>query len=517
MHDCNQRRTPRRFFRSVLILVANVIGCSVALLATPATARAAASITLTNISSSCNSNAINFRRTDPLGPSGKYELFRKETGGSYTRVKVVQGGVPNNILDTNFLPATGRTLTYYIRATPAGSTTAVQSNALSVVASASKCKAPTRMKVRLLRVSCDNAGLLSRPTGPDIFDTTAGAVSVANYFNEVSNGQFSFEGEDEVRTFYLSSGVACGTSYDPNVPASASGSNRGRWIGPYPAAFYDDVRTLIEYLNDDDIGKPDHWLVVTNRALASLGGGLTADAVPVSYIGGGAFNDPDDYKKGFRDIIHEVGHSLGLWHAGSLRCTNTAFPRSWNIDSTCRSDPSNAMTAYGDWTDPMGVSGWHFNAYHKHLLGWIPTSDVRTVFLSSEEAYSNTVTLRDAAWADGPRLIKINYNSGTEYFFLEYRRPLGYNASGMLGDDSRPMSASVFITYVPTRALTCGAVTPCMDGGDQPVSFLPGRNPDVPLIRMDKEPYWDPHRKIRITMLARSGRDTTLRIEHEVE
>jgi hypothetical protein len=67
---------------------------------------------------------------------------------------------------------------------------------------------------------------------------------------------------------------------------------------------------------------------------------------------------------------------------------------------------------------------------------------------------------------------------GTEYFFLEYRRALGFNAPGLLGLDEDPVTSSVYIRYFPTRALSCGVATPCVTAADHVSTWLPYTPPE---------------------------------------
>jgi len=70
---------------------------------------------------------------------------------------------------------------------------------------------------------------------------------------------------------------------------------------------------------------------------------------------------------------HEYGHNFGLWHANFWTTTNGS-----TIGGGSHSE-------YGDSFDTMGSANagdYHFNACHKNLLNWIPTSLVHDVTTS---------------------------------------------------------------------------------------------------------------------------------------
>ena len=52
-------------------------------------------------------------------------------------------------------------------------------------------------------------------------------------------------------------------------------------------------------------------------------------------------------------LVHELGHTLGLPHAGSARC------------------PTCAVSVYGDMFSPMGHGGPDFSVWEKVKLGWV--------------------------------------------------------------------------------------------------------------------------------------------------
>jgi hypothetical protein len=107
---------------------------------------------------------------------------------------------------------------------------------------------------------------------------------------------------------------------------------------------------------------------------------------------------------------HELGHSYGLLHAHSLTCS------SGPISGTC------SRSEYGDDFDIMGNEPGHFQAAAKQSLAWM--SDVVDVASGSA-----TVTIYPLEGSSMPRAVRIPLSSLGRNYFLEYRRPLGYDAS----------------------------------------------------------------------------------------
>jgi hypothetical protein len=75
----------------------------------------------------------------------------------------------------------------------------------------------------------------------------------------------------------------------------------------------------------------------------------------------------------FRVVTHELGHTYGLHHANS-----------WEVSDGNPISASGTSTEYGDIYDTMGNNFGNdtltdYNPYYKHLLGWIPDAQIRTV------------------------------------------------------------------------------------------------------------------------------------------
>ncbi len=114
-------------------------------------------------------------------------------------------------------------------------------------------------------------------------------------------------------------------------------------------------------------------------------------------------------------VPHELGHNLGLNHAKSLICVGGGVS---NNTSNC------SASEYGDNKDVMGYSnGKHFNAINKLLMGWLTTTNVKTITADGDyfiEPYE-TVT-------GGVKALKYTSVPIGQDYYVEYRQPIGHDA-----------------------------------------------------------------------------------------
>lgn len=109
-------------------------------------------------------------------------------------------------------------------------------------------------------------------------------------------------------------------------------------------------------------------------------------------------------------IAHELGHNLGVHHAGSLSCTG-AGGAPVPVSSTC------SVSEYGDPFDVMGNGNKLLQGYHRAQLGWLPES----VTLSA--GGTATIVPVDSAGL-GTRLVRIPRGDGT-FLDIDFRQPTG--------------------------------------------------------------------------------------------
>jgi len=181
---------------------------------------------------------------------------------------------------------------------------------------------------------------------------------------------------------------------------------------------------------------------------------------------------------GISTAIHELGHNLGLPHAGRFEnCTIDDQSVPFAKAANCR------YVEYGDHFSVMGSSSnqygnptTHINAVEKVKFGWIPAANVTTV----DTAGTHTIDLYPQEESSaGTQLIRIPlpYNiaprAGTPiyqgeapyYYYLELRKPFGVQSNisdmaknGYTGVQLRTGSGSTSFTYAATYLWTLGSL-----------------------------------------------------------
>ncbi|HLG18365.1 MAG TPA: Ig-like domain-containing protein, partial [Bdellovibrionota bacterium] len=118
----------------------------------------------------------------------------------------------------------------------------------------------------------------------------------------------------------------------------------------------------------------------------------------------------------YSDIFaHELGHNLGMAHA-STDVNNDGI-----VDSE-----------YGDTSDIMGYGGigWRqFNGPHKEQMGWLPPSQITEITGGGTRIVTLSPLEIDAASAPYSQLVKIPKAGTNEYYYVSYRRRIGYDAA----------------------------------------------------------------------------------------
>jgi hypothetical protein len=108
---------------------------------------------------------------------------------------------------------------------------------------------------------------------------------------------------------------------------------------------------------------------------------------------------------------HELGHAAGMSHAAAYYDAYTAGSGNF----------SNQLNEYGDYSDSMGASGWHFrgfNAPHREQMGWVPQGATRIVTASGR--YDLAPLSIDPSTASAPQILKIPRSEGG-FYYLSYR------------------------------------------------------------------------------------------------
>ena len=127
-------------------------------------------------------------------------------------------------------------------------------------------------------------------------------------------------------------------------------------------------------------------------------------------------------------ITHELGHNFGAIHASNYACYDENKNRV-PISNDCD------WSEYGDKFDVMGTGSanrdapYHMSSFHKTQMNWFDAPNIQTVekdgiftLFPIEKKSSNIQTIRIPR---GTYLESANYD---DYYFLEYRRPYGYDS-----------------------------------------------------------------------------------------
>lgn len=116
-------------------------------------------------------------------------------------------------------------------------------------------------------------------------------------------------------------------------------------------------------------------------------------------------------------LIHEFGHNLGLSHVDGLKCYDNS--NRITINDKCQTIPGLGTV----FSDPMASAGRdsHFNAYNKKIIGWL--SDKNIITTNNGNYLLEPLEIP----SKGMKLIKIPIPYLPYEYFLEYRRPIGFD------------------------------------------------------------------------------------------
>ncbi|HKS90763.1 MAG TPA: Ig-like domain-containing protein [Tepidiformaceae bacterium] len=208
------------------------------------------------------------------------------------------------------------------------------------------------------------------------------ANSVTNFYPEVSYGK---QGLNITVTPWLTASMNTSTSCDYTSIANAANSAAA-------AAGY----ALSNYKNK--------FYVMPHNSACGWSG--------LAYVGSPYQAWSNGYNSG-QVYTHELGHNFGLYHAGSASC----------LSSGC------SVSEYGDPYDTMGNKAMmHYDSTQKAVLGWLPSSAVVT----HTGGTANYTLYPFEASGGATYAVKIAAASNRTYW-LEYRQPLGFDASSTGG------------------------------------------------------------------------------------
>jgi hypothetical protein len=201
-------------------------------------------------------------------------------------------------------------------------------------------------------------------------------------------------------------------------------------------------------------------------------------------------------------VAHELGHNLGLAHAGGLLCTNAGIAVA--IGGTCGTsgmeykDPFDAM---GQSDSGQGMVLRQMSMEHKLTLNLLPASAVQVV--SASGTYH--LTAMETPPAGSAELLQIPKPGGGNYF-VEYRQQIGWF------DSQSPAFSGVYIR-TESPAVMQGEAFPNADTALIDMHPSSASSPTWTDARMDPQQIFnDALSGILIQDIAESPTDATLSI-----
>lgn len=210
----------------------------------------------------------------------------------------------------------------------------------------------------------------------DLMFTDPNNKSIDDFYRETSFGQVSFSG-------------SVASPYALNY-ASTSSCSPGAWADAADAAAAADHIDVAAYSRKV-------YVMPASNSCGYAGLGQVGGTPSRSWIF--RCDRADSY-------AHELGHSLGMGHAGTL------------------------TDEYADTSDVMGYGGWglrQVNAPHKEHMGWVPPEQIVPVTQSG--LYEIAPLELDPSTTIAPQTLKIAKPDTGGYYYLSYRQPIGFDAN----------------------------------------------------------------------------------------
>ncbi|MEE9384075.1 MAG: hypothetical protein V3V08_11750 [Nannocystaceae bacterium] len=297
-----------------------------------------------------------------------------------------------------------------------------------------------------------------------------GSHSAAAYLHRVSYGRQTMDVAEVFDWIDLS---APSTDY-----CDGTGEQEGQTYGFFPSC---DTHRIAAASRSVAAGnseyEPGDFLTQFDRQIYVLYG------VTQGAYGGGSALWVSSFYTVTEPIVHELGHTFGMKHAGNWECPNMVGPSLRDVwAGECEA------WIYGDAIDVMAVRLRHYSAYNKLIAGYLSPAQVVSARQSSEFVLT---ALEAQDPGSEPVLLTIPLDNGT-FYFVEYRVPVDFD------DNSSFPSYSVLTETRPEieRGLAVWLRAQSLGENIRQVSVsAQGR-----FVTPDHD-FYDPYRRIRIRNL----------------